>query len=95
MRKGPIVLTPHPGEMSRLLGIDTKEVNADRISAAKKLAEMTGAVALLKGSRSVIATPTGEVYINSTRESGHGHARHGRCVFRVLPERSSLNAWTR
>ena len=64
--KGPVVLTPHPGEMSRLLGIGTKEVNADRISAAKKLAEMTGAVALLKGSRSVIAAPTGEVYINST-----------------------------
>ena len=63
---GPVVLTPHPGEMSRLLGIGTKEVNADRVSAAKKLADMTGAVALLKGSRSVIAAPTGEVYINST-----------------------------
>ncbi len=70
--RGSIVLTPHPGEMSRLLGIDTKEVNADRISAAKKLADMTGAVALLKGSRSVIAAPTGEVYINSTGNPGMG-----------------------
>src|SRR5579872_4495772 len=68
--KGPVLLTPHPGEMSRLLGISTKEVNADRISAAKKLAEITGAVALLKGSRSVIAAPTGEVYINSTGNPG-------------------------
>jgi NAD(P)H-hydrate epimerase len=67
---GPVVLTPHPGEMSRLLGISTKEVNADRISAVKKLAEMTGAVALLKGSRSVIAAPTGEVYVNSTGNAG-------------------------
>jgi hydroxyethylthiazole kinase-like uncharacterized protein yjeF len=68
--KGAVVLTPHPGEMSRLLGIGTKEVNADRVSAAKKLAEMTSAVALLKGSRSVIAAPSGEVYINSTGNPG-------------------------
>jgi ADP-dependent NAD(P)H-hydrate dehydratase / NAD(P)H-hydrate epimerase len=68
--KGPLVLTPHPGEMSRLLGIGTKEVNADRISAARKLADVTGAVALLKGSRSVIAAPSGEVYINSTGNPG-------------------------
>ncbi len=70
--KGPVVLTPHPGEMSRLLGISTKEVNADRIGAAKKLAELTGAVALLKGAHSVIAAPTGEVYINSTGNPGMG-----------------------
>jgi NAD(P)H-hydrate epimerase len=70
--QGPVVLTPHPGEMSRLLGIGTKEVNADRISAAKKLAELTGAVALLKGARSVIAAPSGEVYINSTGNPGMG-----------------------
>ena len=70
--KGPIVLTPHPGEMSRLLGISTKEVNADRISAAKKLAELTGAVALLKGAHSVIAAPGGEVYLNSTGNPGMG-----------------------
>jgi hydroxyethylthiazole kinase-like uncharacterized protein yjeF len=70
--KGPVVLTPHPGEMSRLLGISTKEVNADRIRAAKKLAEETGAVVLLKGARSVIAAPSGEVYINSTGNPGMG-----------------------
>jgi len=70
--KGPVVLTPHPGEMSRLLGISTKEVNADRILAAKKLAEITGAVVLLKGAHSVIAAPSGEVYINSTGNPGMG-----------------------
>jgi hydroxyethylthiazole kinase-like uncharacterized protein yjeF len=70
--KGAVVLTPHPGEMSRLLGISTKEVNADRISAAKKLVEMTGAVALLKGARSVIAAPSGEIYVNSTGNPGMG-----------------------
>jgi ADP-dependent NAD(P)H-hydrate dehydratase / NAD(P)H-hydrate epimerase len=70
--KGPVVLTPHPGEMSRLLGIGTKEVNADRISAAKKLVGITGAVALLKGARSVIATASGDVYVNSTGNPGMG-----------------------
>ena len=70
--RGPVVLTPHPGEMSRLLSISTKAVNADRISSAKKLAELTGAVALLKGARSVIATASGEVHINSTGNPGMG-----------------------
>jgi hydroxyethylthiazole kinase-like uncharacterized protein yjeF len=68
--KGPVVLTPHPGEMSRLLGVSTKEVNADRITAAKKLVEATGAVVLLKGAHSVIAAPSGEVYVNSTGNPG-------------------------
>ena len=68
--KGPVVVTPHPGEMSRLLGIGTREVNVDRISAAKKLAGLSGAVVLLKGARSVIAAPSGEVYINSTGNPG-------------------------
>ena len=78
--KGAVVLTPHPGEMSRLLGIGTKEVNADRIGAAKKLVEMTGAVALLKGARSVIAAPSGEIYDQLDRQSRHGHAGYGRCA---------------
>ena len=64
------MLTPHPGEMSRLLGIQTPTMNADRISAAKKLCGTTGAVVLLKGARSVIAAPDGEVYINSTGNPG-------------------------
>ena len=47
-------------------------MNADRISAAKRLAELTGAVTLLKGARSVIAAPSGEIYINSTGNPGMG-----------------------
>jgi NAD(P)H-hydrate epimerase len=68
--RGPIVLTPHPGEMARLLGSITTAVNADRISAARALAEMTGAVVLLKGARSVIATPDGSLMINSSGNPG-------------------------
>ena len=70
--KGPIVMTPHPGEMSRLLRISTAEVNADRIGAVRWLIAQTGAYVLLKGSRSVIGAPDGTIYINSTGNPGMG-----------------------
>lgn len=68
--RGAVVLTPHPGEMARLLSSTAAEVNADRISAARRLAEIAGACVLLKGARSVIAGPCGEVMINSTGNPG-------------------------
>src|SRR5207302_5654525 len=64
--KGPRVLTPHPGEMARLLGMETAEVQADRIAAARSLAARTGAMVALKGARTVIATPRGTIYLNPT-----------------------------
>ncbi len=54
-RSGPTVLTPHPGEMGRLLGISSKEVQADRWGAVRRLAERTKAVVVLKGAGTVIA----------------------------------------
>ena len=70
--QGPVVLTPHPGEMARLLGTSNAAVNADRISAAQGLAQRTGAHVLLKGARTVIAAPDGVLYINSTGNPGMG-----------------------
>ncbi len=67
---GPIVLTPHPGEMARLLGISTAAVNADRIGAARRLVDLTGAAVLLKGARTVIATPDRRLFINATGNPG-------------------------
>ncbi|HXZ87255.1 MAG TPA: NAD(P)H-hydrate dehydratase, partial [Candidatus Binataceae bacterium] len=67
---GPVVLTPHPGEMARLLSCSSAAVNADRISAAKRLAATTGAVVVLKGARSVIASPEGKIDINSSGNPG-------------------------
>ena len=67
---GPVVLTPHPGEMARLLAQDTATVNADRISAARRLCDLTGAHCLLKGNRTVIASPEGVVYVNSSGNPG-------------------------
>lgn len=54
------VLTPHPGEMSRLTGKSVKEIQADRLGAAQDLAKESGATIVLKGDRTVIAFPDGE-----------------------------------
>jgi hydroxyethylthiazole kinase-like uncharacterized protein yjeF len=55
--KGPRVLTPHPGEAARLLGLDVEAVQRDRYAAAARLADLSGATVLLKGACSVIAIP--------------------------------------
>jgi ADP-dependent NAD(P)H-hydrate dehydratase / NAD(P)H-hydrate epimerase len=67
---GPVVLTPHPGEAARLLGLGTAEVNADRIGAARRLSDLSGAAVLLKGARTVIAGIGGEVYVNASGNPG-------------------------
>lgn len=61
---GPRVITPHPGEAGRLLGIRNTEVQANRFAIAHQLA--TQSVALLKGRHSLIATPDGELWVNGT-----------------------------
>jgi ADP-dependent NAD(P)H-hydrate dehydratase / NAD(P)H-hydrate epimerase len=63
---GSAVLTPHLGEASRLLGRPAEELAADRIGSARSLATRTGTTVLLKGSRTVISSPAGEVRINVT-----------------------------
>ena len=60
------VLTPHPGEMSRLTGGTTAEVQADRVGTARGFAEQHGVTVVLKGQRTVIAFPDGRVWINPT-----------------------------
>ena len=60
------VLTPHPGEMARLLGISTRDIERDRLAAAEMLAGRTGAVVVLKGWRTVVAAPDGRLGINTT-----------------------------
>jgi NAD(P)H-hydrate epimerase len=60
------VLTPHPGEMSRLTGRTIPEVQADRISSARSLAESRTVVVVLKGERTLIGFPDGRVWVNPT-----------------------------
>lgn len=57
----PTVLTPHPGEAGRLLGVDTKEIERDRFAAVREMAKRYGAVVVLKGSGTLIADPDGRL----------------------------------
>ncbi len=60
------ILTPHPGEMSRLSGKSTKEIQADRLGVAQQFASESNATVVLKGDRTVIAFPDGETWVNPT-----------------------------
>jgi NAD(P)H-hydrate epimerase len=62
----PPVLTPHPGELARLLESSSEDVVSDRISAAREAAKKAQAVVVAKGYRTVVADPDGEVWINPT-----------------------------
>jgi NAD(P)H-hydrate epimerase len=65
-----MVLTPHPGEMARLLGITVKEVQARRLDVALEAAGRWRAHVILKGFHTILATPSGYAYINTTGNPG-------------------------
>jgi NAD(P)H-hydrate epimerase len=65
-RRAPTVLTPHTGELSRLLERPAAEIDADRLSAARAAALRLGCVVLLKGPGTVIANPDGSAFVNMT-----------------------------
>jgi ADP-dependent NAD(P)H-hydrate dehydratase / NAD(P)H-hydrate epimerase len=70
-RKAPMLaLTPHPGEMARLLGITTKEVQARRLDVALEAAGRWRAHVILKGFHTILATPSGNAYFNTTGNPG-------------------------
>ena len=71
-RRHPVILTPHPGEMARLASITTAEVQRDRISLAMGYAKEHGVTLVLKGAHTVIATPEGQAYVNTTGHPGMG-----------------------
>ncbi|MGC8792926.1 MAG: NAD(P)H-hydrate dehydratase [Bryobacteraceae bacterium] len=64
------ILTPHPGEMARLTGLVTRQIQADRIGVARSFARERGVILVLKGYRTLIATPDGRVRVNPTGGPG-------------------------
>jgi hydroxyethylthiazole kinase-like uncharacterized protein yjeF len=76
-RAGGTILTPHPLEAARLLGTTAAKVQADRIAAARALASRFNAVAVLKGSGTVIGVPQGDIVINATGNPGLATAGSG------------------
>lgn len=83
-RPAPTVLTPHPAEMGRLRGIDTPSVQADRRTAVGTAAHDFGCVVLLKGARTLIASPAGALWINTTSNAGMGTGGAGDVLTGVI-----------
>jgi len=69
-RRRPLVLTPHPGEMSRLIGMPIKAIQADRLNVARTFARDHHLVLVLKGDRTIIALPDGGAWVNPTGNPG-------------------------
>ena len=75
--EAPKILTPHPGEMARLLGTDIKTVQSDRYNIAKRFSATYGVTLILKGANTLVATPQGRVYVNLTGNNGMGKGGSG------------------
>jgi NAD(P)H-hydrate epimerase len=69
-RPAPTVITPHPGEMGRLLGLTAAQVQEDRVGICRRVAEQYGCVVVLKGARTLVAEPGGELLVNPTGNPG-------------------------
>lgn len=82
--KCPLILTPHPGEMARLAGRGTKEVQADRIGVARTMAAAHQAIVVLKGAGTIISLEDGTVYVNSTGNPGMATGGSGDVLSGIL-----------
>jgi NAD(P)H-hydrate epimerase len=83
-RRYPAILTPHPGEMGRLTGKSTAEVQKDRIGVSRGFATEYGVYLILKGAHTVIAEPSGEVYLSPTGNPGMATAGTGDALTGIL-----------
>jgi hydroxyethylthiazole kinase-like uncharacterized protein yjeF len=72
-----LILTPHPGEMARLTGLSTKQVQGNRVEVAREFAMRQNVYLVLKGYRTLIASPVGQVYVNLTGNPGMATAGTG------------------
>ncbi len=83
-KKGPLILTPHPGEMGRLIGKTAAEIQKDRFNIAANFAETWGVILVLKGSHTLIAFPDGRVWVNKTGNPGMATAGMGDALTGVI-----------
>jgi NAD(P)H-hydrate epimerase len=97
-RAAAMVLTPHPGEMARLLGITVKEVQAHRLDVALEAAGRWRAHVILKGFHTILATPSGYAYINTTGNPGMATGGTGDVLTGILAGLTAqfgIEDWTR
>ena len=90
---GVLVLTPHPGEMSRLTGIATDEIQNDRFGVARNVARQHDAIVVLKGHRTLTAAPGGEVWVNMSGNPGMAKGGSGDVLSGIIA--ASLNQMQR
>src|SRR5579863_3415647 len=97
-RTSAMVITPHPGEMARLLGITVKEVQARRLDVALEAAGRWRAYVILKGFHTILATPTGAAYVNTTGNPGMATGGTGDVLTGILAGLTAqfgVEDWTR
>jgi len=82
--RGDAILTPHPGEMSRLCGLSIEEIQSDRWGVAKQMAGRWGKIVVLKGAYTVVASPDGLVRISSVANPGLASAGTGDVLAGVI-----------
>lgn len=76
-RAHPLILTPHEGEMRRLLGTDERDALSDRVRASSEFAKAHEVILVLKGTRALLAEPGGRVFVNPTGNAGLGRGGSG------------------
>lgn len=82
--RSEIVITPHPGELARLLGLTSAEVQEHRIELSQEFSKKYGVVVVLKGAGTLVATPAGDVYLNASGNPGMASAGMGDVLTGVI-----------
>jgi ADP-dependent NAD(P)H-hydrate dehydratase / NAD(P)H-hydrate epimerase len=88
------VLTPHPGEAARLLGVSTKEIQVDRVGVAKNISRETGSSVVLKGWRTIIAGLSGETWINMTGNPALAKGGSGDVLSGMIGAALARHSWS-
>ena len=83
---GTTVFTPHPGEMARLTGKTTAEIQAQRVEVAREFSQRYGLTLVLKGFRTLIADPNGQVWVNPTGNPGMATGGTGDVLTACFPD---------
>ncbi len=89
-RRGPLAVTPHPGEMARLVGNSAAQVQSRRLETALESARAWNAFVVLKGFRTIVASPDGRAFVNSTGNPGMATGGTGDVLTGIL---AGLTAW--